>query len=155
LLAPQLPVFQAETQRQGLYTLNGLLIFQAGAALAAIMGGLGLTLAVIGIYGVISYAVSQRVHEIGLRMALGATRGSMFKMIYQQSMRIVAIGLGIGLVVALLVARAVGSFVLVKAWDPATFATVMSALVLAALASCYLPARRAMAVEPMVALREG
>jgi predicted permease len=153
-LAPQLPVFQAETQRQGLYTLNGLLIFQAGAALATIMGGLGLTLAVIGIYGVISYAVSQRVHEIGLRMALGATRGSVFGMIYRQSMRIVAIGLGIGLVVALLVARAVGSFVIVSAWDPATFLIVVSSLTLAALASCYLPARRAMAVDPIVALRQ-
>ena len=153
-LAPQLPVFQAESQRQGLYTLNGLLIFQAGAVLAAIMGGLGLMLAVVGIYGVISYAVGLRVHEIGLRMALGATRGSVFGMIYRQSMRIVAIGLGIGLVAALLVARAVGSFVIVNAWDPATFLTVMSALTLAALASCYLPARRAMAVEPMVALRQ-
>jgi ABC-type antimicrobial peptide transport system permease subunit len=76
-------------------------------------------------------------------------------MIYRQSMRIVAVGLGIGLVVALLVARAVGSFVIVSAWDPATFFLVVSALVLAALASCYLPAPRAMAVEPMVALREG
>ena len=131
------------------------MLFQFGAALAAIMGGLGLTLAVIGLYGVISYAVSQRVHEIGLRMALGASRGSVFAMIYRQSMRIVAVGLGIGLAVALLVARAVGSFVIVSAWDPATFFLVVSALVLAALASCYLPARRAMAVEPMVALREG
>ena len=75
-------------------------------------------------------------------------------MIYRQSMRMVAVGLGIGLVVALLVARAVGSLVIVSAWDPVTFATVLSALVLAALASCYLPARRAMTVEPMVALRQ-
>jgi putative ABC transport system permease protein len=153
-LAPQLPIFQVETQRQGLYTLNGLLIFQAGAALAAIMGCLGLTLAVIGIYGVISYAVSQRVHEIGLRMALGATRGSVFKMIYRQSMRIVAVGLGLGLVIAMLAARAVGSFVIVSAWDPATYLIVVTALTLAALASCYLPVRRAMAVDPMVALHQ-
>ena len=153
-LAPQLPVFQVETMRQGLYTLNGLLIFQVGAALAAIMGSLGLTLAVIGLYGVNSYAVSQRVHEIGLRMALGATRGSVFKMIYRQSMRIVAVGLGIGLMAALLAARAVGSFVIVSAWDPATYAIVVTALALAALASCYLPAQRAMAVDPMLALRQ-
>jgi ABC-type antimicrobial peptide transport system permease subunit len=153
-LAPQLPVFQVESQRQGLYTLSGLLIFQVGAALAAIMGGLGITLAVIGTYGVISYAVSQRVHEIGLRMALGATRASVFAMIYRQSMRTVAVGLGVGLVAALLVAKAVAGFVLVSPWDPATFATVVSCLTLAALASCYLPARRAMAVEPMSALRE-
>lgn len=153
-IAPQLPVFQVQSMRQALYSPNGLLLFQFGAALAAIMGGLGLTLAVIGLYGVISYAVSQRVHEIGLRMALGATRGSVFGMIYRQSMRIVAIGLGVGLALALLVARAVGSLILVKAWDPTTFAVVLSALVLASLASCYLPARRAMAVEPMVALRQ-
>jgi putative ABC transport system permease protein len=153
-LAPQLPVFQVQSMHQALYSLNGLLLFQFGAALAAIMGGLGLTLAMIGLYGVISYAVSQRVNEIGVRMALGATRGSVFGMIYRQSMGIVAVGLGIGLVAALLVARAVGSLVIVSVWDPATFATVLSALVLAALASCYLPARRAMIVEPMVALRQ-
>jgi predicted permease len=153
-LAPQLPLFQVQTMREALYSPNGLMLFQFGAGLAAIMGGLGLVLAVIGIYGVISYAVSQRIHEIGLRMALGATRASVFGMIYRQSMRIVAVGLGVGLVVALLVARAVGSLVVVGAWDPATFATVVSALTLAALASCFLPARRAMAVDPMVALRQ-
>jgi ABC-type antimicrobial peptide transport system permease subunit len=69
-------------------------------------------------------------------------------------MRIVVAGLGIGLVVALLVAQAVGSLMIVSPWDPTTFATVISALALAALASCYPPARRAMAVEPMVALRQ-
>jgi ABC-type antimicrobial peptide transport system permease subunit len=153
-LAPKLPVFQVESMRQGLFTLNGLLIFEVGAVLAAIMGCLGLTLAVIGIYGVISYSVSQRVHEIGLRMALGATRGLVFGMIYRQSMRIVAVGLAIGVVVAMLVARAVGSFIIVSPWDPATFVTVIAALTLAALASCYLPARRAMSVDPMVALRQ-
>jgi putative ABC transport system permease protein len=153
-LAPQLPVFQVQSMHQALYSPNGFLLFQFGAGLAAIMGGLGLTLAVIGLYGVISYAVGQRVHEIGLRMALGATRGSVFRMIYRQSMRIVAVGLGIGLGVALLVAKGVGTFIVVSTWDPATFGTVMSALVLAALAACYLPARRAMTVEPMVALRQ-
>jgi ABC-type antimicrobial peptide transport system permease subunit len=87
-------------------------------------------------------------------MALGATRGSVFKMIYGQSMRIVAVGLGLGLVVAVLAARAVGSFVIVSAWDPATYLIVVTALTLAALASCYLPVRRAMAVDPMVALHQ-
>jgi len=95
-LAPQLPVFQVQTMRQGIYTLNGLLLFQIGASIAAIMGGLGLTLAVIGLYGVVSYAVSRRMHEIGLRMALGASRGTVFKMIYRQSIVIVAAGLGVG-----------------------------------------------------------
>jgi predicted permease len=153
-LAPQLPVFQVQTMHQALYTLNGLLLFQIAASLAAIMGGLGLTLAVVGLYGVISYTVSQRVHEIGLRMALGASRGTVFKMIYRQSIRIIAIGLAIGLVVAVLAAQAVGSFVVISVRDPATYGVVMAALALVALASCYLPARRAMDVEPMVALRE-
>lgn len=153
-LAPQLPVFQVETMRQGLYTLNGILVFRVAAVLAAIMGGLGLMLAVIGLYGVISYAVSQRIHEIALRMALGADRGSVFKMIYAQSMRIVAVGLGIGLMVALLAARVVGGFVIVSARDPATYAIVVTALAFAALAACYLPVRRAMAVDPMAALRQ-
>jgi predicted permease len=153
-LAPQLPIFQVESMREGLYTMNGLLLFQIGAYLAAIMGGLGLTLAVIGLYGVVSYSVSRRVHEIGLRMALGASRSTVFRMIYRQSIVIVAVGLGVGLAIALLVARAVESFVIVSVWDPATYALVGATLAFAALASCYLPARRAMTVEPMVALRE-
>ena len=153
-LAPQLPVFDVQTMRQGLYTANGLLLFQIGASLAAIMGGLGLTLAVIGLYGVVSYAVGRRTHEIGLRMALGASRASVFRMIYRQSIMIVAAGVVSGLAVALLVARAVGSMVAVGVWDPATYVVVAMVLALAALASCYLPARRGMAVEPIVALRE-
>ena len=153
-LAPQLPIFQMQTMRQGLYTMNGLLLFQLAASLAAIMGGLGLTLAVIGLYGVVSYAVGRRVHEIGLRMALGASRGSVFRMIYRQSINIIAAGLGIGLAVALLVARAVGSLVVVSVWDPGTYVLVSVVLASAALASCFFPARRATAIEPMVALRE-
>ena len=153
-LAPQLPMFQVQTMSQALYTMNGLLLFQIGASLAAIMGLLGLTLAVIGLYGVVSYSVGRRVHEIGLRMALGASRGVVFRMIYRQSIAIVASGLGIGMAVALLVARAVAGFVIVSVWDPSIYAGVGLALALAALASCYFPARRAMTVEPMVALRE-
>jgi predicted permease len=153
-LTPQLPIFQVQTMRQALYTVNGLLLFQIGASLAAIMGGLGLTLAVIGLYGVVSYAVGRRIHEIGLRMALGASRGSVFRMIYRQSVIIIAIGLGLGLALALLVARAVTGFVTVSVWDPLTYLVVGTVLAMAALASCYFPARHAMAVEPMVALRE-
>jgi len=153
-LAPQLPVFEMQTMRQELYTMNGLLLFQVAASLATIMGGLGLTLAVIGLYGVVSYSVGRRVHEIGLRMALGASRGSVFRMIYRQSIVIIVAGLGTGLAVALLVARAVGSMVVVTVWDPATYVLVALVLAVAALASCFLPARRAVAIEPMVALRE-
>jgi macrolide transport system ATP-binding/permease protein len=153
-LAPQLPVFQVQTMRQSLYTMNGLLLFQIGASLAAIMGGLGLTLAVIGLYGVVSYTVGRRIHEIGVRIALGASRSSVFRMIYRQSVIIVAIGLGFGLVFALLAARAVRGFVTVSVWEPVTYLMVGTVLAIAALASCYFPARYATAVEPMVALRE-
>jgi len=153
-VAPGLPIFQVQSMRQGLYTMNGLLLFQIGASIAAIMGALGLTLALIGLYGVVSYAVSRRMHEIGLRMALGASRGNVFMMIYRQSMLMIGGGLAIGLALALVVARTAASFVVVNAWDPWTFAAVSGVLSIAALGSCYLPARRAMAVEPMVALRE-
>ena len=153
-LAPELPIFQVQSMHEALYTLNGLLLFQIEATLAAIMGGLGLTLAVIGLYGVVSYAVSRRVHEIGLRMALGASRGAVFRMIYRQSIAIVGAGLGIGLLVALAAARMVGTFVVVSVWEPTTYVVVGGVLALAALAACYAPARRAMTVEPMVALRE-
>jgi putative ABC transport system permease protein len=94
------------------------------------------------------------VHEIGLRMALGASRGNVFRMIYRQSIVIVAAGLGVGLALALAVAHTVGSFVVVNVWDPTTYISVAAVLALAALGSCYFPARRATAVEPMVALRE-
>jgi putative ABC transport system permease protein len=153
-LAPGLPIFQVQSMRQGLYTFNGLLLFQIGASLAAIMGTLGLTLAVIGLYGVVSYAVSRRVHEIGLRMALGASRSMVFRMIYKQSILMISGGLLVGLGLALAVARAVGSFVVVNVFDPTTYIGVALVLALAALGSCYFPARRAMAIEPMVALRE-
>jgi predicted permease len=153
-LAPQLPIFQVQTMREGLDTTNGLLLFQIGASLAAIMGGLGLTLAVIGLYGVVSYAVGRRIHEIGVRIALGASRGSVFRMIYRQSVVIIAVGLAFGVTLALLVAQAVRGFVTVSVWDPATYIIVGTVLAMAALASCYFPARYATNVEPMVALRE-
>jgi predicted permease len=153
-LAPQLPIFQVQSMREGLETTNGLLLFKIGASLAAIMGGLGLTLAVIGLYGVVSYAVGRRIHEIGVRIALGASRGSVFRMIYRQSVVIIAVGLAFGVTLALLVAQAVRGFVTVSVWDPATYMIVSIILATAALASCYFPARYATTVEPMVALRE-
>jgi predicted permease len=153
-LAPGLPVFEVQSMRESIYTLNGLLLFQIGAALAAIMGGLGLTLALIGLYGVVSYAVSRRTHEIGLRIALGADRGALFRMIYRQSLGMIAGGLALGLAMALVVARAASSLVVVSVWDPVTYTLVCSALALTALVACFFPARRAMSLDPMAALRE-
>jgi putative ABC transport system permease protein len=152
-MAPQLPVFDAKTMRQALYTLNGLLVFQLGAALAALLGALGLVLAIVGVYGVVSYASSQKSHEIGVRMALGAQPADILKMIFRDGFLIVAIGMGLGVALALAAGRVVGSFVIVSAKDPLTYIVVTGVLLVVALAACFIPARRATRVDPLVALR--
>jgi putative ABC transport system permease protein len=139
--------------RQALYTLNGLLVFQLGAALAALLGALGLILAIVGVYGVVSYATSQKSHEIGVRMALGAQQADILKMIFRDGFVIVAIGLGLGVALALATGRVVSSFVIVSAKDPLTYIVVTSVLLAVALAACFIPARRATRVDPLVALR--
>ncbi|MFZ0434208.1 MAG: ABC transporter permease [Candidatus Acidiferrales bacterium] len=125
--------------------------------LLEIFASLALLLASIGIYGVISYTVSQRVHEIGIRMALGAERRDVFRMIIGQGLRLAFAGLAIGIAAAAILTRLLSSFTNllygVRAGDPATFVGVAVMLALVALAACYIPARRAMRVEPMEALR--
>jgi predicted permease len=152
-LAPGLPVFEVKTMTQALYTLGGFRIFQLGAGLAAALGGLGLMLSVVGVYGVISYAASQRTHEIGVRMALGAKPGEILRMIFRQGILIVSLGLLIGVAGALALARLVGVFLTVSATDPVTYITVSAVLAIVALAASAIPALRAMHVDPMVALR--
>src|SRR5260221_6092997 len=125
-IQPELPVFEGQSIVEALYSINGFLPFQIGASLAAMMGGLGLTVALIGLYGLISYAVSQRVQEIGVRMALGATRGSVFEMIYRQSMRIVAVGLGIDVAGALLGGDSVWTLILCRGLGPPKVTTGVS-----------------------------
>ena len=113
-----------------------------------------LTLAAIGIYGVIAYTVTQRTKEFGIRMALGAQRRDMLQMILRQSFSVVAIGLGIGLLAALALTRLMASLLYgVSAHDLSIYALVLFVLSVAALIASYLPARRAMNVDPMVALR--
>jgi predicted permease len=154
LLAPGLPVFNVETMTQGLYTLPGLLIFQVGAGLAATLGLLGLVLAVVGLYGVVSYVTSQRIHEIGIRVALGAQPADILRSVFRQGFAMVAIGLGAGLAAAFAAARLVRNFLVgVGTTDPLTYALVSGLLVLVALLACWVPARRATRVDPLVALR--
>src|SRR5262249_53960428 len=152
-LAPDLPLFEVKTMTQSLYTLNGLLMFQLGAMLAAVLGALGLILSVVGVYGVISYSVSQRTQEIGIRMALGAEPRSILGLVLRQGIVIVAAGLVLGLALALASARLVGKFLVVSGSDPLTYITVSLTLTLVALVACYLPARRSARVNPIVALR--
>ena len=152
-MAPTLPVFEVQTLQQGLYTTNGLLFFQVGAELAAVMGTLGLILAIVGVYGVLSYVVSQKTSEIAVRMALGAQHSDILRMVYRQGFRIVGIGLAVGLAASLAVAHLMRSFIIVSSTDPATYLGVSAILVAVALLACTIPARRAASIDPMQALR--
>jgi putative ABC transport system permease protein len=151
-LAPGLPVFEVKTMNDALYTANGFLLYRLGAGLAAAMGLLGLALAVVGVYGVIAYATAQRTHEIGVRMALGARPESILRLILGQGSGIVGAGLVLGLLAAFAAGKAIGTFIRVSPNDPVTYVVVTLLLTIVALAACLIPARRAMRVDPMVAL---
>jgi macrolide transport system ATP-binding/permease protein len=154
-MTPGLPVFQVKVLHEALYSLNGLLLFQIAAALAGVLGSLGLVLAIVGVYGVLSYVVSQRTSEIGVRMALGAQRGDILRIVYKQGLWIVGMGLAVGLVASFGVAHLLRSMIVVSPGDPVTYVSVSAALIAIAMLACYVPARRAMYVEPMKALRMG
>lgn len=115
---------------------------------------LALVLAAVGIYGVIAYAVTQRTHEIGLRLALGAGRGSVLKLVLRQGLLLALTGIAIGLVGASIMTRLLTTLLFeVSPTDPATFASISLLLLIIALLACWIPARRAMKVDPMIALR--
>jgi predicted permease len=153
-LDPNMPVSDVETMRHSLAGGNGYFIFQVGAILAAAMGFLGLTLAVVGVYGVVSFAASQRTHEIGIRMALGAGRRDILRLVLQQGLLLVIVGVFSGAVLAWALTRSMATILVgVSPTDALTYVT--ATLVLAAIGfwACYAPARRAMQLDPMVALR--
>jgi ABC-type antimicrobial peptide transport system permease subunit len=123
--------------------------------LLAVFAGLALLLASIGIYGVLSYLVGQRTQEIGVRMALGAQRLEVLRMILSDGARMTLAGIGIGMIAALGLTRLMSGMLFgVKPADPLTFVLVPFALCLIALVACYVPARRAMKIDPMIALRD-
>ena len=124
------------------------------SVLFGLFGGLGLVLAGVGIYGVISYSTTLRTREIGIRMALGAQWADVLKMILGHRIKLAVVGVGIGLVLSLVLTRFLANLLYgVKAADPLTFAAVAVVLIGVALLAGYIPARRAMKVDPMVALR--
>jgi ABC-type antimicrobial peptide transport system permease subunit len=116
--------------------------------------GLGLLLAALGIYGVISYSVTQRTQEIGIRMALGATTGTVQRGVLGKTLVLTLIGIATGSIASLVVARAISTLLFgTTPTDPITFAAVMVTLATVALFAGYLPARKASRIDPMVALR--
>ena len=156
--------------RQRVRTLDRRLTFQAtpldallalwilpsriAAIAAAVLGGLALVLAAVGLYGVLGYTVSHRTREIGIRMALGARAADVRRLVLAEGGRLIVIGLVAGLAGAVVIGRLLRRFVFdVSALDPLTFVVIPAFLAVVALAACYFPARRASRVEPLVALR--
>jgi predicted permease len=152
---PGLPLNNVKTQaEQADETLAMERLF---AKLLSLFGLLAQVLAAIGLYGVLAWSVSRRTHEIGIRMALGASRRDVLFMVLRQGMTLTLVGVVVGLAAAYALARYVASLGKmlygVSAADPLTFAAIAAFLTLVALVACYVPARRAMRVEPMEALR--
>jgi putative ABC transport system permease protein len=151
-LDPELPVHDMRPMQQVVaetMSTRRLTLWLVGA-----FGGIALMLAVVGIYGVMSYAVTERVHEIGVRMALGAQRGDVLRLVVGNGMRLAAAGLALGAVVALAATRSITGLLFgIRASDPVTYVAICVLLAFAAFAACYVPARRATGVDPLVALR--
>jgi len=153
-LEPNLPLIDVRTMDQVVHGLGGLFIFRLAASLAASMGFVGLALAVVGVYGVVSFSVSLRTHEIGIRMALGAKGSDVVKLVSRQGARLVGAGVLLGLVVAFLFTRVLAKLLIgVSAADPLTFTLVALLLAVVTLLASWIPARRATRVDPMIALR--
>jgi putative ABC transport system permease protein len=123
--------------------------------LLAVFAGIALVLAAVGIFGVMAYSVAQRTRELGLRIALGASRGRVLQLVLAHGVRLTLVGVAIGLAATFLLTRYVSSLLFnVPAYDPMTLVAVVAALIAISLCACYLPARRATLVDPIVALRE-
>jgi putative ABC transport system permease protein len=123
--------------------------------LFGLLATLALIIAIVGIYGITSYAVSQRTHEIGIRMALGAKVSDVLRLVVWRSMRLTLIGVALGLAAALALTRVMRNLLFnVSATDPVTFALITLLLVCVAMIASYIPARRATKVDPLEALRQ-
>jgi putative ABC transport system permease protein len=150
---PFAEAYSARTMRQVVAEI--LYPRRLAAAILAVSGLIGLLLASLGLYGVVAYSVAQRVHEIGVRAALGARRTDIMRLVMREGLKVAAVGSAFGLVAAFVAIRITARmFVAIPAVDAATIVTVPFALAAVVLLACYVPARRAADVDPMVALRE-
>ena len=151
---PDMPITQVKTMNEALEGANGFFLFRFGAQLTSTMGLLGLLLAVVGIYSVVSCAATQRTQEIGIRVAMGAFPQDILKMVLRQGLTVVGIGLTLGLALALAGTRALSGLIVgIKPTDPLTFAVVVCLLTAIALFACWVPAHRATRIDPLEALR--
>jgi ABC-type antimicrobial peptide transport system, permease component len=151
-LDPTLPVFGAQTLNQTLS--ESLAQRRFSMEMITLFAATALLLAALGIYGVISFMVSERTHEIGIRLALGASKSNILRIVLGQGLGLAIVGAGVGFVCALIVSHLMASLLYgVRPTDPLTFAGVVFIFIGVALIACYLPARRAMRVDPMVALK--
>jgi predicted permease len=150
-LEPDAPGFFSRTLEQ--HAALAFVPARAAAALTAIFGSLALTLAVMGVYGVMAASVTQRTREIGVRMALGARPGDAVRLVLARGLRLVATGAAVGLVLALVLSRLVGAMLYGAGAQPGLFVSVTAALAVVAAAACWIPARRAARVDAIVALR--
>lgn len=153
-LDPDLPVYDVMALKVALGGGNGFFLFRVGAIFAGGLGALSLLLAVIGVYGVISFVSSQRTHEVGIRMALGAQRSDVLAMVLRQGLTLVGAGLIIGLAFSFATTRFLKSLLFqISSVDAFTFIGVSLVLIAVAVLACYFPARRATKVDPLIALR--
>ena len=149
---PHIPLYHIETMEQ--YLASSAAQARFNAVLLGIFAALALLLASVGLYGVISYSVAQRTHEIGIRMAVGAGRNDVLRMVIGQGLKLAVIGAAVGIAGALALTRLLASMLYgVNPTDLATYVAVSLILIAVALVACYIPARRAMRVDPMLALR--
>jgi putative ABC transport system permease protein len=153
-LEPDVAIFNVNAMEQLISNSPAAFMRRFPALLISIFAGIALLLASVGIYGVVSYSVSQQTHYIGVRMALGAKSSDILKMVLKQGLSLALAGMALGLVAAFGLTRLLRSLLFeVQATDPATFALVLGTLFVVALLACYIPARRATKVDPLVALR--
>jgi len=151
-LDPALAIFSAETMEEHLR--NALFLPRLAGTLFGVFGVTGLLLAAVGLYGVMSYAVSRRTREIGIRLALGAQAGAVRRLVMRQGMSLTLIAMGLGLAAAWAMAKFSAGFLYgIRPHDIVTFTVVPMFLAAVALLACWIPARRAAMVDPLSALR--